>query len=70
MLYAVQVQQTMHSGQRQEKSVPVLQTKEMFSSWDEEGRYLLMLFDYIHIMLLKKLKTEIKCSCPVWEVRG
>lgn len=57
-----QIQQTVHSGQRQEKSVSVLQTKEMFSSWHEERRYLHMLLDYIHIILTKKLDlTFLAC---------
>lgn len=48
---SIQIQQTVHCGQRQEKSVSVLQTKEMFSSWDEEGRYMLK---FHQLILLKK----------------
>lgn len=34
----LQVQQTMHCGQRQAKPVQILQTEEMLQSWYEERR--------------------------------
>lgn len=35
----LQVQQTVHRGQRQEESVQILQTEEVLQSWHEERRY-------------------------------
>lgn len=35
----LQVQQTVHRGQRQEESMQILQTEEMLQSWHEERRY-------------------------------
>lgn len=37
-LPSVQVQQTMHCGQRQAKPVQILQTEEVLQSWHEERR--------------------------------
>lgn len=34
----LQVQQTMHRGQRQAKSVQILQAEEVLQSWHEERR--------------------------------
>lgn len=39
-----QVQQTMHRGQRQAKSMQILQAEEMLPSWHEERRYCRSLF--------------------------